>query len=270
MRLHRVPARTGWLWVRLGLSTFFKQPLALAGLFFLFMLVVSVLSLVPLLGQALALALLPAATLGLMAATRIANSGQFPMPAVLASAFAAGRERARAMLVLGLIYAAGSLLILGLTLLITGGAATPAVLPDPAAVPVEPGASPRPQDLMLAPEAINRMLVSALLHVPLGLLFWHAPALVHWHGVSPLKSLFFSALACWTNKAALFIYFVGWGAVFFGVSLLLVLLGGLVGGPQFIGMLLFPVAMLMSAIFFTSLYFTFRDSFETDEGQPPA
>jgi len=28
--------------------------------------------------------------------------------------------------------------------------------------------------------------------------------------------------------------------------------------------------MLMSAIFFTSLYFTFRDSFETDEGQPPA
>ncbi len=58
--------------------------------------------------------------------------------------------------------------------------------------------------------------------------------------------------------------------VFFGVSLLLVLLGGLVGGPQFIGMLLFPVAMLMSAIFFTSLYFTFRDSFETDEGQPPA
>jgi len=26
----------------------------------------------------------------------------------------------------------------------------------------------------------------------------------------------------------------------------------------------------MSAIFFTSLYFTFRDSFETDEGQPPA
>ena len=150
MRLHRVPARTGWLWVKLGLSTFFKQPLALAGLFFMFMLLVSVLSMVPLLGQALALALLPAATLGLMAATRIAAAGQFPMPAVLASAFQAGRERARAMLVLGAIYAAGSLLILGLTLLLTGGA--PTALVDPAAVP-EPGTAPRPEDLMLNPEA---------------------------------------------------------------------------------------------------------------------
>ena len=267
MRLHRVPARTGWLWVKLGLSTFFKQPLALAGLFFMFMLLVSVLSMVPLLGQALALALLPAATLGLMAATRIAAAGQFPMPAVLASAFQAGRERARAMLVLGAIYAAGSLLILGLTLLLTGGA--PTALVDPAAVP-EPGTAPRPEDLMLNPEALNRMLIGVLLHIPLGLLFWHAPALVHWHGVSPLKSLFFSALACWTNKAALLVYFLGWGAVFFAVSLLLVLLGGLVGGPRFIGMLLFPVALLMSAIFFPSLYFTFRDSFETDEGQPAA
>ena len=267
MRLHRVPARTGWLWVKLGLRTFFKQPLALAGLFFMFMLLVTVLSMVPLLGQALALALLPAATLGLMAATRIAAAGQFPMPTVLASAFQAGRERARAMLVLGMIYAAGSLLIMGLTLLLTGGAPTPLV--DPAAAPA-PGTAPSPQDLVLNPEAINRMMIGVLLHIPLGLLFWHAPALVHWHGVSPLKSLFFSALACWTNKAALFLYFVGWGVVFFGVSLLLVLLGGLVGGPQFIGMLLFPVAMLMSAIFFTSLYFTFRDSFETDEGQPPA
>ena len=133
------------------------------------------------------------------------------------------------------------------------------------------GASPTPSGtLMLAPEAVNRMLIGVLLHIPLGLLFWHAPALVHWHGVSPLKSLFFSALACWTNKAALLVYFLGWGAVFFAVSLLLVLLGGLVGGPRFIGMMVFPLALLMSAIFFTSLYFTFRDSFETDAGQPPA
>jgi hypothetical protein len=45
--------------------------------------------------------LVPAATLGLMAATQEAAKGKFPMPTVLISAFRAGRQRMRAMLVLG-------------------------------------------------------------------------------------------------------------------------------------------------------------------------
>jgi hypothetical protein len=258
MKLHPVPARTGLLWVKLGMRTFFKQPMALAGLFFMFMLLVSLLSIVPVLGQLIALALLPAATLGLMVATRQADAGQFPMPTVLASAFRAGKERMQAMLVLGALYAVGSLVIMGLSALFTGG-------PSPLA-PVEgaEGAA----DLLRQPGMVEGLLVSMLLYVPLGLLFWHAPALVHWHGVSPIKSLFFSALACWTNKAALLFYFLGWMGVFFGVSLVLVLLATAIGGPQLLSVLLFPVAMLMSAMFFSSLYFTFRDSFVTDTGEP--
>ena len=66
------------------------------------------------------------------------------------------------------------------------------------------------------------------------------------------------------------VYFLGWTGVFFGVSLGLVLLATLLGGPKLLSLLLFPVAMLMSAMFFSSLYFTFRDSFTTDDGQAPA
>lgn len=260
MKLHHVPASAGIQWVKLGIRTFFRQPLALAGLFFMFMLVVSVLSIVPVLGHALALALLPAATLGLMAATREAAAGQFPMPTVLASAFQAGRERVRAMLVLGAIYAAGSFVIMGLTALIAG---TGPVAFDPEQVESA-------GELLRQPGVMRGLVVSLVLYVPLGLLFWHAPALVHWHGVSPAKSLFFSALACWTNKGALLVYFLGWTGVFFGVSLGLVLLATLLGGPKLLSLLLFPVAMLMSAMFFSSLYFTFRDSFTTDDGQAPA
>ena len=83
---------TGIQWVKLGMRTFFKQPLALAGLFFMFMAVMSVLSIVPVLGNALALALLPAATLGLMAATLESTRGKFPMPSILISAFRAGQR----------------------------------------------------------------------------------------------------------------------------------------------------------------------------------
>lgn len=266
MRLNRVPASAGVQWVRLGIRTFFRQPLALAGLFFMFMLVVSVLALVPVLGQALALALLPAATLGLMAATREADRGKFPMPTVLATAFRAGQERLQAMLILGGLYAIGSFVVMGLTALIVGDPMTVAPIPGG---PV-PEAGEAAEELLRQPALMQSMLISLLLYVPLGLLFWHAPALVHWHGIHPVKSLFFSALACWTNKGALLVYFLAWTGVFVAVSLVVVMLASAVGGPQVMAVIVFPVAMLMSAMFFASLYFTFRDSFVTDDGDAPA
>jgi len=121
MKLRIVPARTGVQWFQRGVRTFLKQPLALSGLFFIFMALMSVLSLVPILGNVLALAVLPGATLGLMAATEETLKGKFPMPVVLFSAFRAGRQQLRAMLVLGLIYAVGFLLVLGISATVDGG-----------------------------------------------------------------------------------------------------------------------------------------------------
>lgn len=256
MKLHRVPARTGLLWVRLGLRTFIRQPLAMAGLFFMFILLVSVLAMVPVLGAPLALALLPAATLGLMAATKEAEGGRFPMPTVLASAFRAGRDRMRAMLILGGLYALGSLVVMTLATLLSG---------SPIETLADTGEAALDQ-----PALLRNLAWQAVLYIPLGLLFWHAPALVHWHGISPIKSLFFSLVACWTNKGALTVFMLGWSVVFLGVSLVLVLLASMVGGPTAMQVLVFPVASLLSAAFFTSLYFTFRDSFLTDDGEPPA
>ena len=60
MKLNIVPARTGAQWVRAGVRTFFKQPLALAGLFFMFMAVISVLAFVPMIGGVVALMAVPA------------------------------------------------------------------------------------------------------------------------------------------------------------------------------------------------------------------
>ena len=123
MKLNIVPARTGLQWVKLGVRTFLKQPLALTGLFFMYMAVVLVISQIPVLGIVLGAMLVPAATLGLMAATAEAASGRFPMPTVLVSAFRAGRQRARAMLVLGAIYTGGSLLATLLGSLLAGAPA---------------------------------------------------------------------------------------------------------------------------------------------------
>lgn len=259
MKLQIVPARQGVQWVKLGVRTFFKQPLALSGLFFLFLAVMSVLSIVPVLGNALALALLPGATLGLMAATKEASNGKFPMPMVLVSAFRVGRQQMRAMLVLGGLYALCFLLVLGLSAMVDGGKFAKLYLIGGSITPelLEEG------DFQLA------ALVAMALYMPLSLLFWHAPALVHWHGVTPIKSLFFSFIACMRNFWAFTVYGVVWMLTFMVTGMLVASLAAVFGSAELVAATLFPTAMLMAAMFFTSIYFTFRDSFETTQGETP-
>lgn len=252
MKLNLVPARTGMVWVKLGIRTFFKQPLALAGLFFMFMAVMTITSQVPFIGIALAMALLPAATLGLMAATREATDGRFPMPMVLLAAFRAGKQQARTMLVLGGLYAVGFLLAMGASWLVDGGDFVRVYLG---------GATPS-QEMMLEPAFQVAMWVFIGLHLPLSLLFWHAPALVHWHGLPPLKSLFFSLVACLRNFWAYAIFGLMWLGVLVLVVIGITMVAALLGNPGWAGNLLFPAILLMASMFFTSLYFTFRDSFE--------
>ena len=121
MKLNIVPARTGTQWMREGVRTFFKQPLAMAGLFFMFMASLSVAAFVPLVGGLLALVLVPALTAGLMAAAREAEAGRFPMPMTLFIAFRQGPQATRAMLMLGALYAVAVLLVMGASALIDGG-----------------------------------------------------------------------------------------------------------------------------------------------------
>jgi hypothetical protein len=249
VKLNIVPARTGIQWVKLGVQTFLKQPLALTGLFFMYMAVVLVISQIPVIGMLAGAMLVPAATLGLMAATAEAASGRFPMPTVLVSAFRAGRQRARAMLVLGAIYTVGSLAASLLGNLLAG----------------EPGAAPGvdPQ----APQIDARTLLVLLLHTPLVVLFWHAPALVHWHGVSPVKSLFFSAVACLRNAGAMLMYGFAWLALFLAVGFTISTVGLMLGGTAVARSIMMPTVLLLVAMFTTSLYFTFRDSFRPDDAE---
>ena len=257
MKLNIVPARTGLTWVRLGFKTFLQQPLAMSGLFFMFMALLSIATLVPFIGAALALALLPAATLGLMAATQEATKGKFPMPSILISAFRAGKQRMQAMMVLGGLYAAGFLALMAISSLFDGGQFAKLYLVGGKIT----------QELVMQSQFQTAMWVTLALYLPLSMMFWHAPALVHWHGVSPVKSLFFSVMACSKNWRALTVYGLAWAGVFLLAMVLVTLTAALLGNAAFAALAMFPVALLLVALFFTSVYFTFRDSF-TDTAEP--
>ena len=255
MKLQIVPAKQGLVWVKQGIRTFWRQPLAFTGLFFLFMAWVSVLSMVPFIGAALALLVLPAATLGLMVATEQAASGKFPMPTVMLVAFRAGQQRLKAMLLLGVLYALSFLAVMAISALVDGGGFAKVYLAN----------------APITPEVVNdtdfqaAMWLTTIMYVPLSMLFWHAPALVHWHGVPPVKSLFFSAIACWRNLGAFAVYLLAWAGVLVAGAILIVLISSALGGNDLSAAVLMPGALLMAAMFFTSVYFSVKDCFELPE-----
>ena len=258
MKLNVLPAATGAQWVRLGIRTFFRRPIALAGLFFMFMAALSLLAVVPLIGGVLALVLVPALTVGLMAAARAADAGNFPLPGILFVAFHQGREQTRAILILGGVYAVAVLLVVGLTALIDGGRFAQLYM----------GGGSMSNELINDPGFITALWVSTLLYLPVSLAFWHAPALVHWHRLPPLKSLFFSAVAVLRNARAFLVYGLLWMGLSLGVGLFLMLVLAMTAMSTDIGVAtaaLFPLSVIIAAMFFTSLWFTFRDSFTADD-----
>ncbi|MBS0466166.1 MAG: hypothetical protein JSS31_02715 [Proteobacteria bacterium] len=264
MKLHIVPARTGLEWVRQGITVFWRQPMALAALFFMTMAAMSLATMLPLVGPAVALSLLPSATLAMMVAAAEASQGRRPTPALLLVAFRTGRQRLNAMLTLGAFYALGFLGVMGLSALIDGGEFARVYL----------GGAPLTREVAESGDFQAAMWLSMLLYVPLSLLFWHAPGLVHWHNVPPVKALFFSIVACWRNFGAFTVYGLSWMGVFLAaglaISLLVTLLAAMGLGAAMAGGTMVAAAMMLAAMFLTSVVFTFRDSFEPPESSGQA
>lgn len=259
MKLHIVSARTGTQWVKQGFRTFFKQPIALSGLFLMFLAIISLLSALPIIGSALALTLLPAITLGLMVASQEATNGKFPMPMVLFTAFKRGPTELRSMLILGVLYAASFLLVLAITALVDGGQFAKLYLMG----------GTLNEDMLKDDRFELATLIAAALYAPLSMLFWHAPGLVHWHGVTPIKSLFFSMVACLRNFWAFTLFGLTWILAFITISLVISTFVALMGNPQWVAATLFPTAIWMASMFFTSILFTFNDCFETETESSP-
>lgn len=265
MRLLTVPARQGAQWLRAGAKVFTRQPLAFSGLFAAFLFAVFVLMLLPAVGALLALALLPLGTLGFMIATHTALQDRFPLPRVFIEPLRAGRARAVAMIELGAIYALASLAIIAISGWIDGGAleALMETLSDGQSTPED--VARRLADPRLETGMLLRLALTTALAVP----FWHAPALVHWGGQGVAQSLFSSTVACWRNKGAFTVFALAWAGVLLGFALLANLVAALLGQPGLIALLAMPASLILSTMFYASLYFSFADCFELP-GAPPA
>lgn len=253
------------MWVRRGFGVFFARPLAFAALFTGFLFFGLVAMLVPLVGPILLLASLPLVSLGFMLATQRALQGQLPGPGVFVAPLRVDRPRSIALLRMGLAYAVASVLIIwfsdvadggkfdALQQAMSGGAedasAIAALLADP--------------QLQLG--LLMRFGLASLLSLP----FWHAPALVHWGGQGVAKALFFSTVAIWRNMGAFVVFGLAWGAAILLFGALANLFAAVTEQAQLVALAAVPAGLLFSTVFYASLYFTFSDCFEPEEGATP-
>ena len=247
MKLVIVPAREGATWVKLGLRTFFRQPLAFTGLFLIFVALISLLSAIPWIGNILGLALMPPVTLGFFVASRQAVQGKFPMPSVLFSGFRAGPQQTRNMATLGAMYAGAVMLALAVSALADGGAFARVYLL---------GGNLDAATLQ-SPEFQTAALLAMTVYLPVSMMFWHAPALMQWHNLSATKSLFFSLVACWRNIGAFTVYTMVWFGVFMAVAMLVALIGIVAGSEEAVNIALFPIFLVTAAAVFSPLLFSF-------------
>ena len=247
----------GLEWVKLGVRTFWRHPIALAALFFLCMAGMSLISALPIVGTIVALTLLPTFSLIMMVAAAEVWSNRVPTPVLIWHILRQGKERLAALATLGVCYAVGFGLVMFLSSLVDGGEFARVYL----------GLAPLSQELAQSASFQAAMWTACLLYLPLSFLFWHAPALVHWHNLPAFKAMFFSIVACTRNIGAFFMFGVGWVTLFLLVAAVLTWVTGLLSlVVGHIAMaLMIAAAMALAAMLFTSIVFTFRDCFAAPE-----
>ena len=256
LHLQRVPARNGRLWIRHGFKVFQRQPMAMAGLFGLFLFVGFVVMLIPGVGVVLTMAALPLLSLGFMLATHLALQKKTPTAAVFIAPLKLTPERRRSQLMLCFAYA-GAMLAIGLLADWVDGGSTRDLQKLIAENADSDTITHAATDPRLLWGMATRLGLIGLLSVP----YWHAPALVHWGGQGVAQALFSSSLALWRNKGAFAVNSLLWLGLLVGMAGIVSLVFGLLGLAQLAPLVLMAFGLLMSTVFYTSLYFAFVDCF---------
>jgi len=254
MQARIVRPAQGARWLGEGWQLFRTAPLGWLALACVYLLGTNVLALVPVIGFVAALMMVPALTVGMMAAARAASHGGQPNVRMLAEGFQAG---ARAQLGLGAIYFLLSTLVFGATALADQEGKLRAML----------GGRAPAGELALA-DIVLPLAVFALSYVPVLMMFWFAPPLAAWHSTGALKALFFSFVACVMNWRAFLAYGAAVALMMMALPLAALLALRAFGGADLrvaVASLVFPLLLLMLPTLFASFYVSYRDVFGVEK-----
>jgi len=252
MQARIVPARQGAAWLVDGWRLFRAAPLGWLAMVFAYWIIMTLASVVPFIGVAAASIMVPAFSVGFMAAARAASRRG---PVELSLLFDGFRHQPKSQLVLGVIYLMALGTLLSATTLVDDGALASWMLT---------GRRPA-EEALQSDDFLQALAVAALLYTPVLMAFWFAPPLAAWHGVGPIKALFFSFVACLLNWRPFLVY-GAFSALVVVVLPLAVLLTLMLASLKIAAMsLVFPVLLVLLPTLFASFYASYRDVFGVEQ-----
>jgi hypothetical protein len=124
-------------------------------------------------------------------------------------------------------------------------------------------------DKPITPEVITQiyqiLFFGGLLYVPVAMLMWFSPVLVAWEDMPVSQALFSSAIACWANRGAFFLYLAIWGAVLIAIPLTIGSILDLLGIAQAASFIVAPLSIAGLTVMHCSFFATWKACFAEKE-----
>ena len=257
MKLNYIAPKDGYIWIRQGIWLFKQNPIGFLMLVFMYVFAAQLAVIIPVIGVFAVLLLTPTLSVGFMTACRQAIQKERIRPTVYFIALQSSPLIRKRILQLGLVYAS-MILVLSfiLSLLVDFELLLPLMTSD------------KP----ITPEALRQVYLvlffGAMLYVPVAMLMWFSPVLVAWEDMSVPQALFSSCLACWTNKAAFFLYLSIWSAVLIAIPLTVGMLFDALNLGQAASFVIAPISMAGLTVMHCSFYATWKACFTEGETIP--
>jgi hypothetical protein len=251
----RVRATHGWHWLVRAHALFAGARLYWLMLILSYWLITVMLTVVPFVGVVAATLLKPVFAVGFLAAAWSQEKGEPPQ---LMRLFAGFRSNVRALLPLGVVYAAGIALALAVSSVMDGGVLMRAILL---------GEAPE-GNIMGTPGMQGAMGLAALCAVPTLLALWFAPALIVFQDQPTFTALGLSLRAALSNLTAVILYalsvFLFW-VVIPGIIISMAALSFGETGALFGVALATPITLSVVAVIHIADYVVYRDLFHHHE-----
>jgi hypothetical protein len=213
--MNKMPASTGWAWLKQGAGLFRRQPAALTTLLFANILISIAISAVPVLGPLIAVVLIPSFSVAFMRACLMIENGKRVTPGVLLSGF---RKPAIGPLCkIGLIYLGVSVVLTVLGKLLVDASFWQQVS---SARQVDP------KDVQVAASDVIGMLGIILLELAAVMSLSFAAPLTFWQKMKAGKATFYSFFAVLKSARVFLVLLLAWFALFFGVVFVVALIFG--------------------------------------------
>jgi hypothetical protein len=257
--MEKLPAITGWVWVKEGFALFRKQPAEISTLFLAYMFLMLAIGFLPLLGQILPLVLVPVFSMAFMQACVHIEQGKKVYPNLLLTGF---RTPAfRNLLKLGVLYLLAAVIAVASSALVDDGVFWQ-VMSGEKALDSE---TIRGSNLSLA------MMFSAAVYTPAAMAFWYAAPLIAWQNMGVGKAIFYSFFAVQRSGKAFLVYGTAWLLIGVMMPAVLSSLVALVVGKAFAVMVvLLIVSLVLTVIMYCSFYPTYTHLFGRPGQQPAA